>query len=317
MTNMRKDSPVFKQVTAAFLAAVTIACVSAGVMRPNSGSSSPGPSITPTGKSLTLPNEKDSLHFAVIGDSGTASAGQYRIANQMNLFRSIFPYEIVLMMGDNLYMGSAPADFEAGFEKPYKPLLDAGVKFYASLGNHDNTNQRLYKPFNMGDQRFYSFKPKTPGVRFFALDSNYMTPEQLTWLEKELAASQSDWKIVFFHHPLYSSGATHGSDEQLKLKLEPLFVKHNVDVVIAGHEHFYERLKPQKGIQYFISGGAGKLRAGDLRNIGLTAKGYDAGYHFMLMEIIGDKLHFQAIGDTGQTIDSGVIQRRPSTPPAK
>ena len=75
-------------------------------------------------------------------------------------------------------------------------MLDAGVKFYAALGNHDNPNERFYKGFNMNGERFYTFKPKA-GVRIFALDSNYMDPKQLEWLEKELAASGSDWKICF------------------------------------------------------------------------------------------------------------------------
>ena len=62
------------------------------------------------------------------------------------------------MLGDNIYGGKSPADFKRKFEDPYRPLLDAGVKFYASLGNHDDTNERLYKPFNMDGKRYYSFK---------------------------------------------------------------------------------------------------------------------------------------------------------------
>ena len=276
----------------------------------------PTTASAPAPQPVTLPNEKDSLHFAVIGDSGTGSAAQFKIAERMVAAHAAFPYDIVLMMGDNLYMGSAPRDYATGFEKPYAALLSAGVKFYAALGNHDNTNERLYKPFNMNGQRYYTFKPSKPGVRFFSLDSNYMSPEQLQWLEKELAGSQSDWKICYFHHPLYSSGATHGSDEQLREKLEPLFVKYNVDVVISGHEHFYERIKLQKGIQYFVSGGAGKVRRGDIQQSNLTEKGFDRGFHFMLMEIIGDKLHFQVISESGETVDSGVVPRRPTNVPA-
>ena len=213
------------------------------------------------------------------------------------------------MLGDNLYGGNGDKDYKKKFEDPYKPLLDAKLKFYATLGNHDNPNQRLYKLFNMNGERYYTFKPK-PGVRFFALDSNYMDRPQLAWLEKELAASGSDWKIAFFHHPLYSSGGKHGSDLELRQVLEPLFLKYGVDVVLAGHEHFYERIKPQKGIYYFISGGAAKLREGDVGpRSELTAKGFDTGYHFMLMELDKNALHFQAISDTGKTVDSGTLMR--------
>ena len=261
----------------------------------------------PAAQDVSLPNQPDSLKFAIIGDSGTGSSSQYKVAEMLIAARAKFPYEFVLMMGDNLYSGSGPKDYQKKFEVPYKPLLDSGLKFYAALGNHDNTDEKNYKPFNMGGQRYYTFKPKN-GVRVFALDSNYMDKPQLQWLEKELTASGSDWKICFFHHPLYSSGM-HGSDIQLRDQLEPLFLKYGVDVVFSGHEHFYERIKPQKGIYYFTSGGAAKLRDGDVKKTDLTAKSFDSGYHFMLIEITKDTMYFQAISDQGKIVDSGALAR--------
>jgi predicted phosphodiesterase len=258
---------------------------------------------------LTLPNKPSgTLKFAVIGDSGTGDANQYRLAKVFTHMLTRFKYEFVLMLGDNMYGSEGARDFERKFEIPYKYALDNGVKFYASLGNHDSTNQRMYKLFNMNGERYYTFRPKM-GVRVFALDSNYMDRTQLQWLEKELAASGSDWKIMFFHHPIYSSGGRHGSDTALREQLEPLFLKYGVDVVMAGHEHFYERLKPQKGIHYFISGGAGKLRRGDVGGQ-YTEKAFDEGYHFMIFEIDGDQMHFQTITDQEKTVDSGIVARR-------
>jgi Calcineurin-like phosphoesterase len=262
----------------------------------------------PAAQDVSLPNQPDSLKFAIIGDSGTGSSSQYKVAEKLIAARAKFPYEFVLMMGDNLYSGSGPKDYQKKFEEPYKTLLDSGLKFYAALGNHDNTDERNYKPFNMGGQRYYTFKPKN-GVRIFALDSNYMDQPQLQWLEKELTASGSDWKIAFFHHPLYSSGGTHGSDFQLRAQLEPMFLKHGMDAVFSGHEHFYERIKPQKGIYYFTSGGAAKLRDGDVKKTDLTAKSFDAGYHFMLIELTKDTMYFQAISDQGKVVDSGALTR--------
>ena len=262
----------------------------------------------PMAQDVGLPNKADSLKFAIIGDSGTGSSAQYSVAKQLIAARSAFPYDFVLMLGDNLYSGSGEKDYRKKFEEPYKPLLDGGVKFYAALGNHDNANEKMYKPFNMNGERFYTFKPK-PGFRIFALDSNYMDRSQLDWLAKELAASGSDWKVVFFHHPLYSSGGTHGSDEELRAQLEPLFLKYGVDVVLSGHEHFYERIKPQKGIYYFVSGGAGKLRKGDVGKTNLTAKAYDTGYHFMLAELGKAAMNFQTINQEGKVIDSAALPR--------
>jgi predicted phosphodiesterase len=141
-----------------------------------------------------------------------------------------------------------------------------------------------------------------------------MDRAQLAWLERELDGSRARWKIAYGHHPLYSSGARHGSEMDLRALVEPLFLKYGVDVVLAGHEHFYERIRPQQGIYYFTSGAAGKLRKGNIRRGPLTAAGYDQDLSFMLMEIEGDELHFQVIARTGATVDSGMIPR-PADPP--
>ncbi len=260
---------------------------------------------------LTLPNKADSLKFAVLGDFGTGSKRQYQLAAQMKRVHDVFPYELVALVGDNLYGSERPQDFRKKFEDPYKPLLDAGVKFYASLGNHDAREQRYYKLFNMDGKLYYSYKASKQSVRFFALESTYLDPEQVAWFEKELKDSNSDWKIPYFHHPPYSSGDRHGSDTRLREVLEPLFIKHNVSVVLAGHDHFYERVKPQKGIVYFVVGSGGQLRKGNIdKRSGLTAAGNDQDLAFMVAEINGDEMWFNAVSRLGQVIDSGVITRR-------
>ena len=263
------------------------------------------------GQALILPLKPNSVRFAVIGDMGTGELPQYEIAAKMNTSREIFHFDFVLMLGDNIYGGHNPSDYQKKFELPYKPLLDAGVKFYGSLGNHDSTTERFYKPFNMNGQQYYTYKKGN--VQFFVLDTNYMKPEQLSWLQKELQNSRADWKICYFHHPLYSSGAFHGPSTELRLLLEPLFVKYGVQAVFAGHEHVYERTKPQNGITHFIEGASGELRRGNLRKTNLTAAGYDQDRSFLLIEISGDDLSFQAISRTGKTVDSGVIERAGAT----
>ena len=149
---------------------------------------------------VPLPNAAGSFKFAVLGDFGTGSRQQYELAEQMTKLRSTFKYEIVTLVGDNIYGSERPQDFVRKFETPYKPLLDAGVKFYASLGNHDAREQRYYKLFNMDGKLYYTFSPK-PDIRFFMLESTYLEPEQVKWLEGELKASTSKWKIPVFHHP--------------------------------------------------------------------------------------------------------------------
>jgi hypothetical protein len=257
---------------------------------------------------LRLPNQDGSLKFAVLGDTGEPSRGQVAVAKQMAAWRARFPFTFSLMLGDNLYGRESARDYEKKFSGPYKALIDGGVKFYAALGNHDEAAQTQYKLFNMGGQKYYTFKPQN-GVRFFALDTNYVDQKQLQWLDKELAASGSDWKIVFFHHPLYSSGGTHGSADVQRDLIEPVLIKHGVNVAFMGHEHFYERIKPQKGVAYFIVGSSAKLRRGDLRKSNLTVYGNDTDYTFLLVEIVGDELFFQAISDKGMTLDTGSIRR--------
>jgi predicted phosphodiesterase len=260
-----------------------------------------------------VPNKEDSLKFAVLGDFGTGSKQQYELATQMKLVHDRFPFDMVALVGDNLYGSERPQDFKKKFEDPYKPLLDAGVKFYASLGNHDDPQeQRNYKLFNMDGKRYYSFKPTTKqSVRFFALESSYLNPEQIAWFEKELQGSDSDWKIPYFHHPPYSSGERHGSDTQMRQPLEPLFLKYNVSVVFTGHDHFYERIKPQKGIVYFVCGSGGQLRKGNIdKSTGLTAAGNDQDQAFLIAEINGDEMWFNAISRAGKVFDSGVFTRR-------
>jgi hypothetical protein len=277
---------------------------------------------------LKLPNKDNSVKFAVLGDWGTGAKEQYQVGEQMAAFHTKFAYPIVITVGDNIYGTDRPEDFRVKFELPYKDILGKGVKFYATLGNHDNPTQRFYQPFNMGGQRFYTFRGSAGGlgklteggVRFFMLDSNYMDKPELDWLAKELSASGSDWKIAVFHHPLYSSGARHGSSLDLRSILEPIFIKGGVNVVFTGHDHDYERVKPQHGIYHFVVGSGGSLRKGDLgggRGSEFTDKAFDSDFAFMLVEIDGDDLNFQVISRTGQTVDSGVVKRPTPAQPAQ
>jgi Calcineurin-like phosphoesterase len=268
-------------------------------------------SRAPAAQDFELPNARDSAKFAVIGDNGTGERQQYEVAAQMVRIHETFPYSFVIMLGDNIYGGQRPEDLVRKFETPYKPLLDGGVKFFASLGNHDDQNHRFYPLWNMNGERYYTYKQAD--VRFFVLDSDYMDPKQLAWLEQQLRDSTERWKISYFHHPLYSSAGRHGSEVDLRLVLEPLFLKYGMNAVFSGHDHIYERLKPQKGIYYFVSGSAGQLRRGDLKRTALTEVGFDQDQSFMVVEIGGDVLSFKTVSRTGRTVDSGSLRRQGPT----
>jgi hypothetical protein len=255
---------------------------------------------------LSLPLKEGSVRFAVMGDTGSGTDKQRQVADTMVRYRAAFPFDFVLMMGDNLYGGESAKDFETKFSDVYKQLLDNNVKFYATLGNHDLPIQVNYQNFNMNGKEYYRFKKGN--IAFYSLNSNYMDKKQVQWLEDELSKDTSDWKVAFFHHPPYSSASKHGSDKQLREVLEPIFVKYGMNVVLTGHDHVYERIKPQKGIYYFVSGAGGKLRSGDINDRSpLTEKSFDRDMHFMLWEADGNELYFQAISRTGETVDSGMI----------
>ena len=267
----------------------------------------PNPVINPV--SITLPVKQGSIRFAVIGDTGSGSEKQQQVADMMVRYRTAFPFDFVLMMGDNLYGGETPKDFEKKFSNVYKPLLDAKINFYATLGNHDLPLQIYYENFNMNGKEYYRFKKGN--VAFYSLNSNYMDKKQVQWLENELAKDTSDWKVCFFHHPPYSSARKHGSDGQLREIVEPIFLKYGVNLVLTGHDHVYEHIKPQRGIYYFVSGAGGQLRTGDVKQSSeLIEKSYDRDMHFMLFEVDGDRLYFQTISRTGETIDSGVLMNQ-------
>ncbi|HUR99714.1 MAG TPA: metallophosphoesterase [Pyrinomonadaceae bacterium] len=257
---------------------------------------------------VPLPMREGSLRMAVFGNSGSGTKAQYDLGGVMEEYRKIVGFDWVLLTGNNIYGADKPADMRDKFELPYKSLLDGGVKFYASLGNHDSSSQRHYAPFNMNGEEYYRIE--RAGVSFYALNSTYLDKRQLDWLVEQLSKDQNAWRVAFFSHPPYSSGPRRGSSAVLEV-LHPLFVKYGIDVVFNGHDQFYERVKPQDGITYFIAGGASKIQKGALKEGSpIIAAGFDTDLSFMLIEFVGDDMYFQTISGARNTVDSGVVRRR-------
>jgi len=229
----------------------------------------------------------------------------------LTYFNTAGHFSFVLMLGDNLYHD----DYENEFLVPYKALLDRGVKFYAAIGNHDRDLQIHFKPFNMSDKDRYSFDEGN--ARFAVLNSNHPAdPEQIKWFDSVYTAAGTKWRIAFFHHPLYSSGQhARESRDVIRPALEAALVRNKVNVVFSGHEHLYERVQPQRGVQYFVSGGGGRylydFKQSDFDEVGLSE------HHFMIAEIAGDRLLFEAISHAQKLIDCGVVFRTPEASNAK
>ena len=255
---------------------------------------------------FALPGIAGSTSFALIGDSGSGDSAQKNVANAMlRYFTTARRFTFVLMLGDNLYHD----DYQGEFSKPYQGLLERGVLFYAALGNHDRELEQHYKPFHMTDRLYYAF---TEGnARFVVLNSNHPADKaQIAWLDGAFGSTGTKWRISFFHHPLYSSG-DHAQESRRTIRpaLEPSLVRNHVDVVFNGHEHLYERIAQQQGVRYFVSGGGGRDLYG-FRRSSFDEAG-SSEHHFMVVEISGDQMFFEAITPQGRALDCGVLWRTP------
>jgi len=258
---------------------------------------------------------KDKIKFIAIGDFGTGDDNQTEIAAQMLRDHKTSPLDFVIAVGDNIYPDGGGRHFEKKFARPYAGLIREGVKFHAVLGNHDvrdgRGDQCQYPLFNMNGQCHYTVKKGDGLAEFFMIDSTAFDMAQAGWLEGVLKESTAKWKIAVFHHPIYSSAEEHGSDLGLRRRIEPLLTRYGVNVVISGHDHTYERVKPQQGVQYFVTGAGGKVRPGDV-NLGspFRAMSYDRDNHYMQMVIEDQQINFQTIARSGAVIDRGAITPR-------
>jgi hypothetical protein len=196
------------------------------------------------------------LRFAVIGDFGTGSSIQKEVANRMCRWRASHPFDLVITTGDNIYPDGAAQYFEPNFFQPYECLLDNGVSFHATLGNHDvatdNGAPELGEPAFGIPRRNYVFR--NAGVRFVMVNSNAINR---AWLRRATRAGARDsWTVVAFHHPVFSPGA-HGSTPGFRPWMPRLFRSRGVDIVFNGHDHLYAVSKPIRRIRYVVTGGGG------------------------------------------------------------
>jgi hypothetical protein len=299
----------------ALLALVTASL--AALLRETPPRSRPQPATVPVVRQLALPKNPGAIRFAVLGDTGRGDALQYETAEELTRWHDRFGFEFVLLLGDNIYGPGTPDDLDRRFSRPYAALLAREVSFFAVRGNHDPDAILTYAPLGMQGRRYYAFEkragipPLGAHALFIALDTVSLDGPQIEWLDRTLTEATAGWRIAFYHHPLYTSGQYRLRARHTRWWLESHFVAGGVDVGFSGHEHFYERLQPQRGVQYFTSGAGGALRRGDIRPSPVLAAGFDDDTHFILIELASDELHFQAVSRTGRTVDAGSVPRDP------
>jgi tartrate-resistant acid phosphatase type 5 len=273
----------------------------------------PTPAYTPEPSATPVP-----LRFAVIGDYGEGNQAEQDVAD---LVKSWNP-ELVITVGDNNYPSGAAETiddhigrFYSEFIHPYKGAFSPGAEqnlFFPTLGNHDwdtATAQAYFDYFTLpGNERYYDFV--WGPVHFFAVSSDSREPDgvsrvspQAQWLQERLTASSSPWKIVYFHHPPYSSGY-HGPVDWM---IWP-FAEWGASAVLSGHDHTYERLLVDS-IPYFINGmGGGPIYYFIQTQPGSEVR-YNDDYGAMLVTADEARIIFQFITRRGEVIDEYSLLR--------
>jgi hypothetical protein len=260
-------------------------------------------------RTAPAPGSGATVRFLAFGDSGGGGSDQMALRDQM----ATVPFDFIIHTGDIAYENGTRAELEQNFFKPYADYLKYFPVFPAS-GNHEYSSEDA-APFREafvlpengapgGTERWYSFN--WGDVHFVALDTERSGPVQAAWLDADLTANTLPWTIVYWHKPPFSSGE-HGNDGGAQTYFVPLMEKHHVPLVLNGHDHDYERTKPQNGVVYVVTGGGGR----GVRPVG--ASGFtafsDAVIHFVYVTVSGNELALHAIDGLGDEFDSLVIHR--------
>lgn len=247
------------------------------------------------------------LRLAIAGDVGEPSLELDRTVATMAREARARPFDAVVLLGDNVYPDGEPSLIEPKLLRPLAPLLHDGTPLVAVLGNHDVCGghaDEVVRRLGMPD-RWYA--RQLGPLQLIALDSTLPDdPAQRRWLEETLAASTARFRAVALHHPPYSAG-WHGSSRVARRAFVPVFRRHGVDVVLAGHEHDYQRSRPLRGTTYVVTGAATHLRAtGRARFTAVSA----SRHHFLDLWVGQDRLVLRAVALDGAVIDCAVLGER-------
>jgi 3',5'-cyclic AMP phosphodiesterase CpdA len=255
------------------------------------------------------PGEQPVFRVALVGDVGDGGTHEHEVANAIEEQSRTDPYDVLMLLGDNVYPSGDPDRIQSTVYEPFGAVLDGGTELFAILGNHDDAGgegDAQLEALGMPG-RWYSVR--RGDMLGIALDSNDPTnPEQLAWLDETLATTDATWKLVGLHHPPYSSGF-HGSNDDVRRAFTPLFEKYGVQVVFSGHEHDYQRTNPISGVTYIVTGAGSRTRRTGTDDF--TAVAYST-HHYVDMSIFDDHILLRAIDQDGEQFDEAVIWPRAS-----
>jgi UDP-2,3-diacylglucosamine pyrophosphatase LpxH len=255
---------------------------------------------TATPDSATPDTADRPVHLAVAGDVGTGDDVERATADAMDRVEAANPYDALLLLGDNVYPDGNPEDIRTKVLEPFANVLDGTTQLLPVLGNHDNDSGYADEQLAALGMPARWYSTVIDDVLVLSLDSNHPDDaEQLRWLEATLADSTQTWKIAEMHHPPYSAGV-HGSSKRVRAAFVPLFRRYGVQLVLAGHDHDYQRSHVIDGITYVVSGAAAKLRSAGTADFTEVST---STYHFLDITVWPDHLDLAAIGQDGAVID--------------
>jgi len=250
----------------------------------------------------TAPSGREAppLRLVAAGDVGTGGDAEFRTAAAMDRIEGLAEYDAVVMLGDNVYPSGDPTQVQSKVLDPFAHVLDGPTRLLPVLGNHDVTNgngDAQAEALGMPGRWYATTIGNTLVV---SLDSTRPAdPAQLEWLNDTLASSTATWKIATLHHPPYSGGY-HGSSIGVREAFAPSFERYGVDLVLAGHDHDYQRSEQIAGVTYVVSGAAAKVRDAHLADFSVAAW---STYHFVDIGIWPDRMEIRAVDQDGNVFD--------------
>jgi hypothetical protein len=267
-----------------------------------------GQPSTVAGQPVPTIDRTPTVRMAVTGDTGTGGAAQRATVQQMVEDRRGHPHDALLVLGDLIY-DEGDADLtDERVTGPFAPVLDAGAELLPVLGNHDYESGEQDEIFEELGRPDLWYVDEVGPVRVVVLDSNQVDNEDQTdWLRDTLAEPQpaGTWTIAAMHHPAYSAG-DHGSVMEVREEWSPLFAKYDVPLVLAGHDHDYQRSRPQHGVTYVVSGGGAKLRPTGRADFTAVSASI---LHYLDLLFYDDRIVGRAVDHSGRLVDSFTIQR--------
>lgn len=254
--------------------------------------------------------DRRAVRIGVLGDVGSGLADQWAVARAL----ATVPLDLVLLAGDLAYDSGSLAEFDRNFFPAYAQLMPV-VPFFPASGNHEYETadaapfRQVFVLFDNGGphgrERWYSFD--WGQVHVAVLDSERLGAVQAAWLDRDLAATTRRWKLVLLHRPPFSSGV-HGGDPEVRSWFVPIFERRGVALVLAGHDHDYERTHALRGVVYVVSGGGGR----GSRPVGRSSFTAHAAQvaHLVQLVVTGAELRLHAIDASGREFDSAVLSAR-------